>query len=101
MPPTNQPRRCAQKRHACWVYELQSAQQLADSSLKIDMVQTRIWGDSLDHDDLSNSEDVDNTTDTESVILQTPGQATFATVTCVIGGPRAYSRQQYKVVWQS
>jgi hypothetical protein len=86
------PGRRAQKRHAGCVYELRSAQRLADS-LIIDIVQTRIWGDNVDHDDLSTCNDADNTTDTESVILQTSGQATFATVTCVFGGTRATSRQ--------
>ena len=64
------------------------------------MVHTRIWGDNLDHDDPSSSEDADDTTDIKSVLLQTSGQATFVTVTCVIGGPCATSRQ-YKVVWHS
>jgi hypothetical protein len=94
------PERRAQKRHAGCVCELQeSAQRLADS-LIIDVVHTCIWGDNLDHDDLSTSDDAYDTTDTESVILQTSGQATFATVTCVFGGTRASSRQ-YKVEWHS
>ena len=53
------------------------------------MVHTRIWGDN-----------VDNTTDTKSVILQTSGQAMFVIVTCVFGETRATSRQ-YKVEWHS
>jgi hypothetical protein len=57
------------------------------------MVHTRIWGDNLDHDDPSNSKDADNTTNTKSVVLQTSDQATFATVTCVLGGPCATSGQ--------
>jgi hypothetical protein len=93
------PGRRAQERHAGCVYELQSAQRLADF-LIIDMVHTRIWGDNVHHDDLSTSDDVDDTTDTESVILQTSGQATFATVTCVFGETCATSRQ-YNVEWHS
>ncbi len=53
-----------------------------------------------DSDDSSNSNDDDNNTDTKSAILQTAGQATFATVTCVLGGPRGTARH-YKVVWHS
>ncbi len=94
------PGRRAQKRHAGCVYELQSAQRLADS-LIIDMVHTRIWGENVHHDDVSTTDDdADDTSDTESVILQTSGQATFATVTCVFVGTRATSRQ-YNVEWHS
>ena len=64
---TKQPGRRAQKRHAGCVYGVQSAQRLADS-LIIDMVHTRTWGDNVDHDDLSTSNDADDTTNTESVI---------------------------------
>ncbi len=91
-----QPGRRAQKRHAGCVYELQSAQQLADSLIIADMVHFHIWGDNVAHDDLSASNDADDTIDTESVILQTSDQATFVTVTCRFGGTRATSRQ-YKV----
>ena len=76
------------------MYELQSAQRLADS-LKIDMVHNCIWGDNLDHDDPSNSNNTDDTTSTESAILKTSGQATIAIVTCVFEGPCATS-WQYK-----
>jgi hypothetical protein len=55
-----QPGRRAQKCHAGCVYELQSDQQLADS-LRIDMAHTCIWGDNLDHDDPSNSDNADDT----------------------------------------
>ncbi|KAI2502420.1 hypothetical protein MHU86_12077 [Fragilaria crotonensis] len=88
------PGRRAQKRHAGILYELQSAQRLADSHI-INLVHTRIWGDNEVFDNSSvsdvNSDDDDDTT--ESAILQTSGHATFATVTCVFGVPR--------VVWHS
>ena len=87
------------QRHAGCVYELQSAQRLAESFL-IDLVHTRISGDNQSHDDLSDSDDEDDNSDTKSEILQTAGQATFATVTCVFGVPQANARR-YKVVWHS
>ena len=41
------------------------------------------------NDDLSDSDDEDDNSDTDSEILQTAGQAMFATVTCVFGVSQA------------
>ena len=53
------PGRRAQKRHAACVYELQSAQRLAESFL-IDLVHTCISGDNLFHDDPTSNSDNDD-----------------------------------------
>ena len=99
------PGRRAQKLHVGCVYELQSAQRVAESFV-IDLVYTRIWGDNpccenennSDNDD-SDIDDGDDDSDTESAILQTAGHATFATVTCVFDG--SGNAREYKVVWHS
>lgn len=91
-----QPGHRAQKRHVGSLYELQSAQRLAES-LIIDMVHTRIWGEDHDDESCNNSDDHDNSTpNTDSVILQTSGQATFAAVTHIVQGPGIIACQ-YKV----
>jgi hypothetical protein len=98
------PGRRSQNRHEGSLYELQSAQRPADS-LMIDLVNTRIWGpgepeETSDND--SESEGDGDNSDTDSVtILQTSGQATFATVSCTKTGGAHHMGRQYHVVWHS
>ena len=88
------PGRRAQKRHEGALYELQSAQRVAESII-IDMVHTRIWGSTTAPDDSA-----DEVSDVDSEILQSAGQATLATVTCSTS-TTLLSLRKYKIMWHT